>query len=85
MADIRPQNGVVRPGHTRPAESAPWCTDPRNGFEPGACPLFWSDLIEGGPDSRTPVLGLGDAVVGKKYNFFCSIHPRMVGTLEVLA
>lgn len=67
-----------RETHVRPDGSAPWCAD----FE-GDCPLFWSELIAG-PGSSTPVLGLEDAEVGATYEFYCTIHPYMVGTLTVV-
>jgi plastocyanin len=69
---------TLRADHTRPDGSAPWCED----FS-GDCPLFWSELIEG-PGQATEVLGLEGAVVGTSYEFYCSIHPNMRGTLQVV-
>lgn len=61
---------------TRPKSSAPWCAD----FV-GPCPLFWSETITAG--SATPVLGFEDAVVGRTYAYYCSVHPQMVGSVTV--
>lgn len=48
-------------------------------FPPGQCPIFWSELI---PIARTtPVLGLEYLTSGRAYDFFCSRHPAMTGTL----
>lgn len=80
VARVRTRPGnELRPDHTRPDGSAPWCAT----ASPGECPLFWSELI-GGPGATTPVLGLADATVGTTYEFTCSIHPWMSGRLTVV-
>jgi plastocyanin len=71
---------VVALDATRPADSAPWCSDSR--FVDG-CPLFYTPLILGGPGATKPVLGLSDAPPGD-YRFYCTIHPSMVGTIQVV-
>lgn len=69
----------------RPDGSAPWCGGFKNLENPASqdCPLFWTPVIAGG-GTQTPVLGLEDAKVGETYRFMCSIHPYMVGTIEVV-
>lgn len=57
------------------SDDQPWC----DGFLPGRCPLFWSELIFIG--NRTPVLGLSNLAAGKTYQFYCSIHRNMTGVL----
>lgn len=59
-------------------DDAAWC-DP---YPEGACPLFWSRLV--GLGEETPVLGLDALEPGQTYEFFCSIHPGMTGTLVAL-
>lgn len=78
VARVYDDDHDVREDHVRPDDSAPWCED----FF-GDCPLFWSELIQG-PAASTPVLGLEDAEVGATYEFYCSIHPYMRGTLTVV-
>lgn len=73
------RHDVVALDAKRPDGSAPWC----DGYDPGGCPLFWSKLIAGN-GTQTPVLGLPDAKAGESYTFFCSIHPYMTGTIEVV-
>jgi hypothetical protein len=71
---------VVARDDFRPDGSAPWCTD----YPSGTCPLFWTPLIDGS-GTMAPVQGLEDAVAGRDYTFYCSIHPYMVGTFTVAA
>lgn len=73
------RHDVVASDDMRPDGSAEWCKD----FEPGKCPLFWSPLIAGG-GTQTPVFGLEDAEPGRSYRFYCSIHPYMHGTIDVV-
>jgi len=87
---------VVALGATRPSDSAPWCVHyPPDPDDPTreTCPLFWTPLLPpGGTDpnlviarrSDAQVQGLEDTEVGKTYTFFCSIHPLMTGTIEVV-
>lgn len=56
--------------------SAPWC----NQFDPGQCPLFWTELI--GLSQSAEVQGLEDTPPGS-YSFYCTLHPGMQGTLVV--
>jgi len=74
IADVSKSGG----SHTRPDDSAIWCSF----FPSGSCPLFWSALIP--VAQNTPVLGLEDAVPGTVYDFYCSIHGGMFGKLVVL-
>ena len=65
----------------QPGTGDAWCAEA--GFiAPGSCPLFWSSLI--GVAALTPVLGMDNVVSGETYDFFCSIHANMEGTLVVL-
>lgn len=79
------RHDVVALDATRPDGSAEWCDAYENPDDPEAedCPLFWSPLIPGG-GSETMVQGLDDTEAGTSYSFFCSIHPYMVGKLEVV-
>lgn len=61
---------------TRPAGSAPWCA-----FLVGPCPLFWSEII--GLGATTTVQGLEGLPTGSTYDFYCSVHPWMLGTLVI--
>jgi plastocyanin len=45
--------------------------------------LFWTPLI--GLDKTATVQGLQNLLAGKRYPFFCTIHPGMTGTLVVIA
>jgi plastocyanin len=51
-------------------------------FPPGTCPMLWSRLI--GVGATTPVLGLEYVTSGQTYEFLCSIHRLMRGTLIAL-
>jgi plastocyanin len=48
-------------------------------FPPGTCPMFWSRLISVG--TTTEVFGLEHLTSGTAYEFLCSIHRMMRGTL----
>jgi plastocyanin len=86
---------VVARDATRPNRSAPWCKYyPVDPDHPNVqtCPLFWTALKPpGGSDPQSVVArksdaivqGLQDAKVGSTYTFYCSIHPWMVGTIQV--
>jgi plastocyanin len=73
------RHDVVAKTAKRPDGSAPWCED----YGSGECPLFWTPLIPGGGSEAT-VQGLEDAAPGS-YDFFCTIHPYMVGKIEVVS
>lgn len=55
---------------------AKWCTP----FAKNTCPKFWSDTVAGG--SVTPILGIERLTPGQ-YEFYCSLHGTMSGTLIV--
>lgn len=59
------------------AKKVKWCS----AYDEGQCPLFWSETI--GAGKTTEVLGLERLKSGEQYNFYCSIHPNMRGTLVV--
>lgn len=87
---------VVALEDTRPHGSATWCENyPPDPEDPTreTCPLFWTPLVPGAaqdptltPEGKneTWVRGLADTQEGETYTFFCSIHPSMVGTIEVI-
>lgn len=75
--DIQPHN-VIATQNFLPAATAkktPWC----KGYSKTKCPIFWSATV--GAGQQTPVLGLENIESGKQYQFFCSVHPGMKGTL----
>ncbi len=59
------------------AKKTEWCS----GYDKGKCPIFWSDTI--GAGASTDVRGLENLESGKRYAFFCSVHPNMTGTLII--
>jgi polyvinyl alcohol dehydrogenase (cytochrome) len=71
--DAAPHDVVARTA--KGSDDQPWCA----GYSPGACPLFWSKLI--GLGTSTPVLGTENLVAGESYEFFCTVHTGMRGTL----
>ena len=58
------------------AKSTPWC----GSYKKKKCPVFWSETI--GP-GQTQVQGLDEIEPGT-YTFFCSVHPEMKGSLQVI-
>lgn len=76
-SDTQPHN-VIALTARRANGSAAWCS----GYQAGKCPLFWSASVSAG--EYTMVEGLADVVSGQSYQFYCSIHSRMIGTLTVL-
>ena len=77
--DVAPHD-FVADGHFIPKKAArkvKWCS----GFDPGKCPLFWSPKI--GAGETTEVEGLERLTSGDQYNFLCTVHPNMKGTLVV--
>ena len=84
-ADVQPHDVIARElGPDTPA----FCGEDADMFTPGvqrryelgSCPLFWTNLIS--VSGSTPVLGLENIQGGGTlYDFYCSIHPNMRGTL----
>ncbi len=72
--DVPPHN-VVALDATGPDEN-PWC-DP---YPTGECPAFWSELVGAGETAE--VVGV-DALDPGTYEFYCTVHPWMTGTLLV--
>ena len=58
------------------AKTTSWC----GSYSKKKCPVFWSPTI--GP-GQTQVQGLDNIEPGT-YTFFCSVHPAMKGTLQVV-
>lgn len=78
-ADVAPHD-FVADGHFLPKKTArkvKWCS----GFDKGKCPLFWSPKI--GAGESTAVEGLERLRSGNEYNFLCTVHPNMKGTVVV--
>jgi len=75
--DTQPHNFIALQAK-RPNGSAPWCSS----YQSGKCPLFWSEAV--GTGGVTTVEGLDDVESGKTYLFYCSLHPSMIGTLNVI-
>lgn len=59
-------------------DGAPWCT----GYPHGTCPLFISKFAHFG---ETATVDLRNTVAGGTYDFVCSAHSSMKGTLRVVA
>lgn len=78
--DLGVHHDVVALEATRPAGSAPWCSQER--FV-GGCPLFYTPLILGAPGATALVEGLADAPADD-YLFYCTIHTDMTGTITVV-
>lgn len=70
-----PQHNVVALHETGPDDN-PWC----GGHVTGECPAFWSPLI--GLGETAEVEGLDGLDLGT-YEFYCTLHPWMEGTLVV--
>lgn len=78
-ADIAPHNFVALDTYLskKAAKKAEWCS----AYDKGKCPLFWSPQISIG--ETTEVSGVDFLKSGKQYEFYCSLHPNMKGTLIV--
>ena len=61
-------------------DSNPWCA--RYGYQQGSCPLFRSDDIGNGATSE--VFGVDALVQGQTYDFVCTYHGAMKGSLVAL-
>jgi plastocyanin len=59
------------------AKKAKWCS----GYDKGKCPMFWSQTITAG--ETTEVEGVDLLESGAQYEFICTLHPNMKGTLVV--
>ena len=59
-------------------DSAPWC----GPYPDNRCPLFVSALVTVG---GTSTADLRNTDVGGTYDFVCSLHPNMTGSLMVVA
>ena len=75
--DIQPHNVIATQDFLPKAvaKKTAWC----KGYAKTKCPIFWSATVAVG--QQTPVLGLENIESGGQYEFFCSIHPGMKGTL----
>jgi len=58
--------------------NAPWC----GSYPSGKCPLFVSDLV---PAGGTSTADLRNTATGETYQFVCTLHPSMTGSLMVVA
>ncbi len=78
-ADIAPHNFVADNAFLskKAAKKAKWCSS----FDKGRCPLFWSPTIATG--ESTAVSGLEALASGDQFQFLCTLHPNMKGTLVV--
>jgi len=78
-ADVAQHNFVAADAFLskRAAKKAKWCS----GFDKGRCPLFWSPTIATGEAAE--VSGLQRVKAGDQYEFLCTLHPNMTGTLIV--
>ncbi|MGH2729256.1 MAG: cupredoxin domain-containing protein [Actinomycetota bacterium] len=76
--DVAPHNLVASEDYlpAKVAKKTAWCS----AFKKKSCPLFWSETITIG--ETTQVQGLENIATGQ-YEFFCSIHPGMTGTLVI--
>jgi plastocyanin len=70
-----PRHDVVA-HHAYGPDDNPWC----EAYPAGACPAFWSPLV--GLGESAEVLGLDQLETGV-YEFYCTAHPWMHGTLVV--
>lgn len=77
--DVAPHNFVASDAFVpkKLAKKAKWCS----GFDKGRCPLFWSQTINAG--QTTEVEGVDFLESGAQYEFICTLHPNMKGTLVV--
>lgn len=92
-SDIAPHNVVALEDFLpqKKAKKADWCDNykvvkkKKNGKKKvryRRCPVFWSETV--GAGGVTEVLGLEHLQSGEQYVFYCTIHPRMQGTLVVV-
>lgn len=70
----------IRSVRTRATKDRPWCVN-----FPGrqACPLLWTPLILALETAE--VRGIGDLTPGVAYEYYCSYHSLMRGTITVAA
>ena len=82
--DIQPHDVVAKDNFAsqKDAKAAPWCSNFKTKKGKKTiynCPIFWSEAV--GTGQSTPVEGIDGLTSGQQYAFYCSIHPRMTGTL----
>jgi plastocyanin len=77
--DVAPHNFVASDAFLskKLAKKAEWCS----GYYKGKCPVFWSQTITAG--ETTEVEGVDFLESGAQYEFICTLHPNMKGTLVV--
>lgn len=77
--DVAPHNFVASDAFLpkKLTKKAKWCS----GFDKGRCPMFWSQTINAG--QTTAVEGVDFLESGAQYEFICTLHPNMRGTLVV--
>ena len=75
--DIQPHNVIATSDFLpkKVAKKTEWCKN----YGKTKCPIFWSATV--GLGGQAPVLGLENIESGAQYEFFCSVHPGMKGTL----
>lgn len=82
--DIQPHDVVAKTNFASQADAkkAPWCSNFKTKKGKKTiynCPVFWSEAV--GTGESTSVEGIDGLTSGQQYSFYCSIHPRMTGTL----
>jgi plastocyanin len=77
--DVAPHNFVASDAFLpkKLTKKAKWCS----GYDKGRCPMFWSQTINAG--QTTEVEGVDFLESGAQYEFICTLHPNMKGTLVV--
>lgn len=77
--DVAPHNFVASDAFLakKQAKKAKWCS----AYDKGKCPVFWSPTITAG--ETTEVEGVDLLKSGTQYEFICTLHPNMKGTLVV--
>ena len=77
--DVAPHNFVASDAFLtkKVAKKAKWCS----AYDKGKCPAFWSQTINAG--ETTEVEGVDFLESGAQYEFICTLHPNMKGTLVV--
>ena len=78
--DIQPHNVIATSDFLpkKAVKKTPWC----KSYPAAKCPIFWSETVPLG--GTATVLGTENLESGGRYEFFCSVHPGMKGTLVAL-